>query len=266
MTGDVYGVVLLVVVALVSLLVTRIASVALTTTGMARSAARFQARSALTGVGFTTKEAEDVVAHPARRRIIMALMLAGNVGIVTGVAGLLGGFLDSGDAGTSFLRGTLLVIGLGAVYALSKSARVDRVLARAITWWLKRYTELDVRDYAALLHISGEYSVKELRASAGSWLTEAPLGQLRLRDEGVLVLGIIRADGTYEGAPGRSTCIEDGDTVILYGRSSTVVALAERSSGHSGDADHHRHVMTNVVATEPADDPAARGVPDREEG
>jgi MFS family permease len=237
----VYGVVLLVVVALSSLLVTRVATVALTATGMARTSARFQARSALSGVGFTTTEAEDVVNHPARRRIIMGLMLAGNVGLVTAVAGLLGGFLNTPDAGRGMLRGFLLVGGMAAVYALSKSERADRVLSAAIGRWLQRYTDLDVRDYAALLHVSGDYAVKELKAREGSWLTEASLGDLKLRDEGILVLGIIRSDGTYEGAPRKETCIRPGDTAILYGKTGTVADIATRRPGPVGDADHERH-------------------------
>lgn len=44
-----------------SLLITHIAAVALTLTGLSSDIARFQARSAFTGVGFTTKEAEKVV-------------------------------------------------------------------------------------------------------------------------------------------------------------------------------------------------------------
>ncbi len=63
----------LVVVVALGLLTTRVATVALTMTGMSLEHARFQARSALTGTGFTTSEAEAVVGHPARRRIVMAL-------------------------------------------------------------------------------------------------------------------------------------------------------------------------------------------------
>ncbi len=65
-----------------SLHVTRVATVALEHTGLARESARFQSRSAFTGVGFTTSEAESVVGHPVRRRIVMWLMMVGNVGIV----------------------------------------------------------------------------------------------------------------------------------------------------------------------------------------
>lgn len=54
----------LLAVLIVSLLITRIATVALTLTGLPRELARFQARSAFTGVGFTTSETEKVVNHP----------------------------------------------------------------------------------------------------------------------------------------------------------------------------------------------------------
>lgn len=120
-----YAIVLLIVVATLSLAITRIASVMLTGTGMASESARFQARSALSGVGFTTTEAERVVTHPVRRRIIMALMLIGNAGLVTAIAALLGGFLGVGGQEQA-LRALLLVVALLAVYGGSRSAWVDR--------------------------------------------------------------------------------------------------------------------------------------------
>jgi len=54
----------LLLVVLLSIIVTRVASIALTHTGISREAARFQARSAFTGSGFTTNESEMVVNHP----------------------------------------------------------------------------------------------------------------------------------------------------------------------------------------------------------
>jgi len=47
---------------------------------VSRQAADVQARSALTGTGFTTSEAEPVVNHAARRRIVLQLMLLGSIG------------------------------------------------------------------------------------------------------------------------------------------------------------------------------------------
>lgn len=71
----------------------RIATIAITYTGLSREAARFQARSALTGSGFTTSESEKVVTHPVRRRIILLLMLLGNAGIVAAISSLILAFL-----------------------------------------------------------------------------------------------------------------------------------------------------------------------------
>lgn len=63
-----------------SLVVTRLATTALHLTGLSWEAANFQARSAFTGTGFTTAEAEKVTGHPVRRRIITWLMIARSAG------------------------------------------------------------------------------------------------------------------------------------------------------------------------------------------
>ena len=71
-----------------SLIIERVATVALTLTGLSHDAAKFQVRSALTGTGFTTDEAENVVSHPARRRIVMLLMGIRTFELITGVSTL----------------------------------------------------------------------------------------------------------------------------------------------------------------------------------
>jgi hypothetical protein len=125
------------VVLFVSLLIARIGTVALTVTGMSREAARFQAQSAFFGVGYTTTEAESVVSHPVRRRIIMAMILAGNAGVITTVGTLLLSFDSSDDTWTTVavLAGGILVLG-----ALALSRPVDRVLTRVIRRALARWT------------------------------------------------------------------------------------------------------------------------------
>jgi len=68
---------------LFSFLIVRAASVALMMTGLEKNKARFQALSAFSGTGFTTKESESIVNHPRRRQIIRWLMITGNAGIAT---------------------------------------------------------------------------------------------------------------------------------------------------------------------------------------
>ena len=258
-----YGVILLLVVAMLSLLITRIATIALTATGMSRPSARFQARSALTGVGFTTTESESVVAHPARRRIIMALMLLGSVGLATSIAGILAGVVGKAPASDRLTRGAVLVGGLVVIYCISMSKRVDRRLSWLIGRGLARFSDLEVRDYAALLHVAGEYEVKEMLASPDAWITGRTLGDLRLRDEGILVLGIIRPDGSYLGVPNRDTRIGSGDTLILYGRDARFAELTARPAGPDGDDAHQRAVAAQREMAEQEHDQDHRRVTDR---
>jgi hypothetical protein len=233
------SILVLVVIAGVSLLVSRVASVALTATGLSRSSARFQARSALTGVGFTTSESEAIVRNPLRRRIVMTLMLIGNVGLVTAVATLLSGFVNA-DPRRAALRAGVLIAGLAAVLVAARSQTVDRWLGRIIEGLLRRYTDVDVRDYAGLLRVAGPYSVKELQVREGDWLAGRTLGELRLRDEGVVVLGIVRAGGRYCGVPNKETTLEPGDELIMYGHDETLADLDCRSQGGAGDDAHRR--------------------------
>lgn len=218
-----------------SLLVTRVATTALTLTGLSRQAARFQARSALTGVGFTTGEAESVVSHPVRRKIIMTLMLMGSAGIVTTIAALSVSFAGSGNAGDTLERLGLLIGGVVILLLLARNNRVDRWLQVAIRRVLRRYTHLDVRDYAALLHVHGDYSVSELEVEPDDWLAGHTLAELSLSDEGVLVLGVQRDAETYIGAPRGDTAVHAHDVLVIYGPTDRIADLDERPAGPRGD-------------------------------
>lgn len=243
-----FAILSLLIVLTVSILVTRVATVALTHTGLARESSRFQARSAFTGVGFTTTESEKVVNHPVRRRILLLLMLLGNAGIVGAMSSLLLAFVQDGSSGFSLgVKIAFLVAGLVALWGLASSRWVDRRLSHLIDRLLRRYTRLEVQDYAGLLHLGGEYRVGELQVQDEDWMAGRSLAELQLREEGLLVLGITRPDGTYLGAPEGSTAPRGGDTVLLYGRAASLAALDERRRGRQGDAEHRREVRRQEV-------------------
>ena len=72
------------VVMIVLLFAVRVASVALRLTGLAESVAKFQALSAISGAGFTTKESESIVNYPVQRQIMGILIIIGNLGLFPG--------------------------------------------------------------------------------------------------------------------------------------------------------------------------------------
>ncbi len=232
-----YAIGSLLIVVTVGLLITRVATVMLIATGLSRETARFQARSAFTGSGFTTREAEDVVDHPFRRRIISTLMLLGNAGIVTVLGSLVLGF--AGDStGRAWSRVVLLLGGLVLLLLIARSRLVDRYLTRLIRSILARYTDVDTRDYAGLLDLAGGYSIVELMVREGDWVAGRPLKDLSLRDEGIAVLGIDRGDGSYRGSATGAAVVRPGDTLVLYGRFEQLCVLDSRPAGPEGDRLH----------------------------
>lgn len=228
----------LLTVVVLSILITRIASIALIHTGLSREAARFQSRSAFTGSGFTTNESEQVVNHPVRRRIVMLLMLLGNAGFVTVLTSLVLTFVGDKDSSGLVFKLGLLGVGLFLLTALGMSNWVDTRLSHMIDWALKQYTNLDVRDYAGLMHLAGEYRLVEFGVKPGDWLANKTLAEAKLRDEGIVVLGIRRPDGSYVGTPKGPRKVLPKDILILYGRSSAFKELDARRSGQAGEQEH----------------------------
>jgi hypothetical protein len=231
----------IVIIVLVSMIINKVATIALTLTGVSRQSARFQARSALTGTGFTTSETEAMVNHPIRRRIVMWLMLVGNAGIIS-VVGLL--FFTStttavGATVTQRLQslGLMVLAGAAVLWILGRP-RVDRAMSRMIRRVLRRYTTLEVRDYEALLEISSGFQISEKHVRQDEWMAGRDLADLRLADEGVLVLGVQHPDGPYIGAPTGTIKILPGDVVTMYGPDDRLEDLDGRPVGAAGDRAH----------------------------
>lgn len=240
--AGVIGIIALLSVLTLSLVITRLASVALSMTGLSRESACFQARSAFTGTGFTTREAEKVVNHPVRRRIVMVLMILRSAGLVTVIISLILSFVGSGRQEDVLVRLSWLVGGAATVLVLAHLPVVDRGVERLIGWALKRWTDLDVSDYARLLKLSGDYTVMEAGVRQDDWLEGKTLSECNLDREGVTVLGIERGEGEYVGAPRPSYAVHAGDTLILYGRSDVLRELDQRRGGSAGDQAHQEAV------------------------
>ena len=230
-------------VAILSLLVTRIAAMALMFTGLSREAARFQARSAFSGVGFTTTESELIMNHPVRRKIVMLLMLLGNIGIATVVATVMVSLLSTASSG-NWLRNFLLFIGcLSFAWFLAASHFVERNLNRIITWGLKKWTRLEIQDYVAVLHLQNEFAVWEITVETNDWLAGKSLIEAGLSREGVLILGIQRKGGFYIGAPQGIRKIHDGDLLVMYGPMERLEELDRRQAGEKGDKAHEDAIV-----------------------
>ena len=225
----------------VSLLIVRIGTIALSMTGLSPQVARFQARSAYFGVGFTTNEAEKALSNPVRREIVMMLMLLGNAGIITLVGSLVISLTNLPETGISsniWFRFLFLAAGISLLFVVAYSKWVDRRISKVVAWALNRWTKLTAQDYSEMLHLAHDYSVSEFLVEPGDWISGRALMELRLGDEGVMILGIERADGTYVGAPKGSCVIDAHDQLIVYGKHTMLQGLEKRRAGFDGDREH----------------------------
>ncbi len=229
---------------------TKIAAAALRRTGLSKDVASFQAQSAFSGVGFTTSESEYVVNHPVRRRIIRILMLLGSAGITSAIASLILTFIGQ-PRDAAALRLAVLIAGLVALAWFATSKAVDRMLGKVIEWALDRFTSIRVVDYETLLGVGHGYMVSSIRVSENSWMAGKTLRELRLKDEGIVVMAIYRRlpDGrtVYIGAPGPDTRILPGDEIIVYGHEEAIRSLSKRIAGPEGDREHERMVEAHKV-------------------
>lgn len=212
------AIVTLIVIALFSLLAIRVATTALMMTGLSYDTASFQSYSAFFGVGFTTNEAELVVNHPVRRRIIRDLILVGNIGLTSALATMVATFVQGSN-----VFGSLMLIVSAALIALAISAlsRLDffrKSLDRLIAYTLTQAGLVRALDYELLLRVEHGYVVSEYLIEPGNPLVGKMLRESRPWDLGVIVLAIRRNDILLPGIPGPSDRIESGDVVVLYGQ------------------------------------------------
>ena len=232
------GIISLLIIISLSMLATRIGALALVHTGLSMEAAKFQARSAYMGVGFTTNESEMVVNNPVRRKVLTTLMFLGNAGVITTISSVIFSFISLEGSGFFSVEVLVLICGLALLFLLSQSKYLDKKLAGVVDAALKKYTRLDVKDYYSLLHLTGNYRVSEIKVKGKDWLSGKSLDEVDLAAEGIIILGIIRENGKYVGAPVGKTVIKEKDTLIVYGRIKLLEKLEKRKMGSSGDREH----------------------------
>jgi hypothetical protein len=206
---------LLIVFICVSYLVVRIGAIALEMTGMDKSRARFQALSAFSGTGFTTQEAEQVVNHPRRRRIIMYLMILGNAGLVSVVATFVLSLRESGVFRPS-LNLIIIAASLLILYRIASHQRLAKKAGEKVRRTLIEKLHFSRPHLEEILRQPGGYGIASILIGSGSRLAGVVLGESGFGKKNVLVLSIERDEGLIP-FPKADTVIKTADRLICYG-------------------------------------------------
>jgi hypothetical protein len=214
-----YAVTTFLIVAVVTIAFTKLATGALIATGVPPESAAFQARSAFSGAGFTTTEAENVVNHPARRRIIATTMFVGSLGTPTLIVTVLVGLIAPGPGSTTD-RTLVTVSGLFLIFLA--------VFNKPATRWLQgigdRYVQRHLlpvlsSEREELLVLSDDFAVQAITVVEHDDDSPRSLRSIARAVPGATVLGIRRGN-EFLGEPPVDVDLELGDELIVSARRS----------------------------------------------
>ena len=203
------------IVVFVSILVVKAAAIALMMTGLEAKKAQFQALSAFSGTGFTTKEAESVVTNPMRRKIISLLMILGNAGVVTVIITATSSFVTSKGYNIP-INAVVLVAGIYVVYKLATLKGFVKRWESFIENKLVKSKAFEEGATEDLLHLLEGHVLLKVIIQKSSPFIGKSLSDARLTDQGVLVLGIERG-GRWLSIPRGDEKIREGDKLVVYG-------------------------------------------------
>jgi hypothetical protein len=201
----------------ISMLIVRAGAIALMMTGMSFEKAKFQALSAFSGTGFTTREAERVVNNAQRRKIVSWLMILGNVGIVTVIVTATSSFARAKGLGVG-LNVLVLLSGLVVIFAIARHTPLVRrweTFAQARLERFKIFEEDTTVD--ELLHIAEGYGVMRIQLLENSPFIGQTLAEINSSLVHSFVLGIER-DKEWLPTPILTSKLIEDDYLVIYGK------------------------------------------------
>ena len=216
---------ILLIAILVSFIIVRIGGFALQLTGIEPEVARFQALSAFSGTGFTTREAERVVGHRTRRRIVTILIILGNAGMVTVIATLVASFTQVSGYMWFFIRLAIIIGGIFGLYQLIIRSNVGR----RITDWLQRpVINRILREAPAveeIFHVEKDWAISLAMMKGSSKSIGLSVADITTEGD-IEVLAINRA-GAYLARPDREEKIVEGDRLVVYANRRAVKRILD---------------------------------------
>jgi hypothetical protein len=201
----------------ISFLIVRAGAIALMMTGVDRPRAGFQALSAFTGTGFTTREAETVVNNPLRRKIISILMILGNAGIVAVIISATSSVVTSKGYELP-VHFVLFVLGVYLIYRLGKSRGFTQKWESFIERKLVRIPAFEEGTAEDLLHFLEGYGLIKKTINKDSQLIDVSLAEWRFRSPDIVILGIERGNKWIPIPTKHHERVQEGDKLVLYGK------------------------------------------------
>jgi len=212
---------------IISVLIVKIAAVALNLTGLDEKRSFFQALSAFTGTGFTTSDSELVVRHDVRRKIVMVLMILGNAGLVSVITTLVLTF-RIGGATPIILNILIILVSIFLLVKISQNKGMTRKFTRKIQERLAQSATFTKRPVAEILRLAEGYGIAEVSLAESFEDIGKTLIDSSFRQQDILVLAIERGTRVIP-APHAEDMLEAGDNLICYGKLENIAKIIKNS-------------------------------------
>jgi len=201
-----------------SFLLVRAGAIALMFTGVEENKAKFQALSAFTRTGFTTREAEQVMKDPRRRRIITWLIILGNAGLVTVIVTATSSLASS----SGYFLGINTAIFLGGIviiYIIARYTPIVRIWNRFIEKQIAKSGIVEDVPAEDLLHITEGFGLERVFMTDDSPPAGKSLVDVNTPENEFWIIGIER-DKDWISLPRSREKIQAGDKLVVYGELS----------------------------------------------
>jgi hypothetical protein len=177
--------------------------------------ARFQALSAFTRTGFTTREAEVVMKNPRRRNVITWLIIIGNAGLITVIVTATSS-LSSSSGSLLAIDLAILVAGVVFIYVIAKYTPLARIWGKFIEKRILKSEMFEDTSSQDLVHLPEGYGIiREFITRDSKLIGHSLLESFNPYDE-FSVLGLER-DKEWIALPKAREIIKENDVIIAYG-------------------------------------------------
>ena len=209
-----------------SFLIVRAGAIALMMTGVERERANFQALSAFSRAGFTTREAEMVINNPRRRRIISWLIILGNAGLVA--------IIVTATSSIATSRGyqlpvaiLVIILGIFVLYLLVNRTGFRRKWESFIENRLikSRFIQ-DVTE--ELLDLTEGNGIIRVIIDKDSVFIDRSLSEITMPRNEYCIVGIQRGR-SWISLPESQETINKGDRLLIYGNTNEIKRTFERA-------------------------------------
>jgi hypothetical protein len=222
--GLISAVVPLIVIVGIFFFIVRVATIVLKLTGLDEQTSRFQAISAFTGTGFTTKEAETILEDKIRRKTVIVLMVLGKVGIVSIIAGLFLSF-GKGDLLADLWKALILVVLILGLYKLTTLSGFSRALNKFIEKRILARGLVEQKILEELFHLPKGYGLAQLTIRPESKENGLTLAEAGFIQKDILILSIERKNKLV-AFPRAEDTITTGDKLLCYGLIKNIKSYA----------------------------------------